>query len=70
MRVQSEEDSIRIDLSTSEDEFYTSINMGRFDEGGRCGSIYLSLPLKLAKEMQAQLTKAINELEPSKEETK
>jgi hypothetical protein len=70
MRVRVDEDSIRIDLSTSEDEHYISINMGRFDGGGRCGSTYLSLPIKLAKELQSQLTKVINELEPSKEEIK
>jgi hypothetical protein len=70
MKVRTEDnDAIRIDLNITLDEYYMPTNIANWGEGLKSGSLYLSLPIKLAKDLQTQLTKIINEL-PVKEEIK
>jgi len=59
MRVELEPDG-DIKILTEDDLWYANITMGRF-ESGLHSKLYLSFPLKVAKELQEKLNELLKE---------
>lgn len=63
VRLEQPQEAVRIDLTTSEDEYYINVTAAKFEDGGKLGQVYLSLPVSLAKELQTKLTETLKQLE-------